>query len=878
MPYSIDRYSGTTIAVVEDGTINNTLDIKLIGKNYAGYGEAQNENFVWLLENFAGNSAPPRPITGQLWYDLANKRLKVYNGAGFRNASGIEVGAVEPIPVVDGELWYNTSTKQIFVYSANLDDYILVGPQRTDGYGDTVMESAVVFDINDNAHAIVKAFANGVVTSIFSSDEFELGVDPLLPANRFISGFKYVKKGVTLRNTENLEGVSTNDWKFWGTSSNADRLGGLLPDSFARADQAALFTGVAAFEDVGFTVGDNATDKLRVSILSEVPTVKSLRNQIVLATGNPTDDPLKVYVPVGISFQSGLTDNGTFQYSPRVVPTANNSVDLGSTSLRFKTIFSESFDGLSSRAQTLAVNGSTFNNGFLTGSISAAPNTVAARDASGNLTANTFIGTSSQAAGLVVSGVTIPAANFVQVNSPVFSNTTTPVVFQDVGFRFGTTNKFRVTATTDTLSFNTLNDTPLTLKGAHVLPGVTATTDLGSLTQQFRNVYAQSFVGAFQGEVTGNAATASFADVAELANKADTLLVSDNSNQYLPARVARTDFTVVVRGLNGVINADLNGNAATVTNGLYTVGDQTITGTKTFANAILGPLGTSTSPSTIFGTLTGTVNGNVTGNLTGNVTGNLTGVASSATQLVSPRTISMSGDVTWASSPFNGTGDVTGVSTLASVGTAGTYGGTGNVIQTITVDSKGRVTNVGVVAGSSITLQSVTTAGATTSIKSTFSGGIVANGIEGSGNIGTSGAKFSTVYADTFVGTATAAQYADLAEKYLTDQEYLVGTVVCIGGEKEVTAATDGDLAIGTISEKPAFMMNSELEGGQYIALKGRVPVRVLGPVRKGDKLVATGIGQARVVKTLDDRFNVFGVALETNNATQEKLVEVIVL
>jgi hypothetical protein len=83
MPYSIDRYNGSTITVVEDGTIDTTTDIKLIGKNYAGYGEVQNENFLHLLENFSNASQPPRPISGQVWYDSLTKKLKFYNGSRF---------------------------------------------------------------------------------------------------------------------------------------------------------------------------------------------------------------------------------------------------------------------------------------------------------------------------------------------------------------------------------------------------------------------------------------------------------------------------------------------------------------------------------------------------------------------------------------------------------------------------------------------------------------------------------------------------------------------------------------------------------------------------------------------------------------------------
>jgi len=85
---------------------------------------------------------------------------------------------------------------------------------------------------------------------------------------------------------------------------------------------------------------------------------------------------------------------------------------------------------------------------------------------------------------------------------------------------------------------------------------------------------------------------------------------------------------------------------------------------------------------------------------------------------------------------------------------------------------------------------------------------------------------------------ATSANYADLAELYLADADYPVGTVVCIGGAKEVTAARQGDVAIGVVSAQPAFLMNRTLQGGTVIALKGRVPVLVQGTVYKGDKLI----------------------------------------
>jgi hypothetical protein len=132
------------------------------------------------------------------------------------------------------------------------------------------------------------------------------------------------------------------------------------------------------------------------------------------------------------------------------------------------------------------------------------------------------------------------------------------------------------------------------------------------------------------------------------------------------------------------------------------------------------------------------------------------------------------------------------------------------------------------------------------------------------------------IFARLFQGTATSAQYADLAEKYLADQEYEPGTVVVVGGEAEVTASSWGQRALGVVSTKPAYMMNSELEGGTYIALKGRVPVKVVGSVKKGDRLVATenGCATAGVPHSSD----VFAIALETNSDVLIKIIEAVVL
>ena len=101
-----------------------------------------------------------------------------------------------------------------------------------------------------------------------------------------------------------------------------------------------------------------------------------------------------------------------------------------------------------------------------------------------------------------------------------------------------------------------------------------------------------------------------------------------------------------------------------------------------------------------------------------------------------------------------------------------------------------------------------------------------------------------------------------MAEKYVADADYEEGTVIVVGGEAEVTSSTEetNHSVIGVVSTNPAFKMNSELENGTYIALKGRVPVKILGEVSKGDRLVATDNGCAKTTRSSEWTF---AIALE---------------
>ena len=490
MSYTINRYNGAQITVVADGTIDSTLSLKLIGKNYAGYGEVQNENLVFLLENFSGSNSPNNPLSGQIWFDSANSKLKFYDGSKYRVASGAEASATAPVGLTPGEFWYDTANKQIYVWNGTT--FTLVGPQSVAGSGTTQMQSISVLDDVGANHSIIQAVANNQVMYIISPDEFTLST-----ALNPITGFTKIGKGITLLNStigSALGVTSTTDQRFWGTSSNADKLGGYAASEYLRASTTS-FADPIHFSNSGYTVG-NARD-LVVNITGSTPVIANV-----------------------------LSNTITFQTT--------------------------------------------------------------------------------------VAGAT---------------------------------------------------KTPLSLVGTDLVPGETNISSIGSPTKIYNTIYAGTFSG-----------------------------IASQSNQILET-----------------------------VSGLYRSGN------------------------------------------------------------------------------------------------------TGAAASTVAVRDAS-----------------------------------------------------ADLYANVFQGIASSADYADLAEKYLADAEYLVGTVVSIGGEKEVTACTVGDRAIGVVSANPAYMMNSGLEGGTYIALKGRVPCKVLGQVKKGQKLVAgaNGAGQVAYGSSAD----VFGIALESSDEIGEKTIEVLVL
>ena len=129
MPYIINKTNGEQLTVVDDASLDLTTDLTFVGRNYAGYGEVQNENFLKLLENFANTSEPSKPIQGQLWYDKNTERIAAYNGASWKRLPNIEVKGTDPSGTKEfnaGDFWYDSTEEQLYAYNGSA--FSLVGP------------------------------------------------------------------------------------------------------------------------------------------------------------------------------------------------------------------------------------------------------------------------------------------------------------------------------------------------------------------------------------------------------------------------------------------------------------------------------------------------------------------------------------------------------------------------------------------------------------------------------------------------------------------------------------------------------------------------------------------------------------------------------
>jgi len=248
MAYTINKTDGSIVATVNDGVLDTTTSVSLIGRNYQSYGEAFNENLVKLLENSSSATAPSAPIEGELWWDKTNDRLKVYTGTAWVNV-GVESSSSEPSTGLStGMLWNDTTNDQLYMYDGAAFD--LIGPifSTVDGKAGFLQDS-----ITDNVASTQK------VASIYNKGtRFAIATTTAFTANTTPTGFGSASFGLGI----NL----ATGYKIHGTATNADTLDNIDSASFLRSDANDTTSGtLGVLNDTGFTVGIDSDFNISVS-------------------------------------------------------------------------------------------------------------------------------------------------------------------------------------------------------------------------------------------------------------------------------------------------------------------------------------------------------------------------------------------------------------------------------------------------------------------------------------------------------------------------------------------------------------------------------------------------------------------------------------
>lgn len=385
MPYTITKTDGTTLINLADGlTDETTTSLVLIGKNYSGYGAFLNQNFVKILENFSNSAAPDDPLTGQLWYDTANKLLKVFTGSAWKVISSSISSSSAPADPVVGDLWWDTTNTQLKVYSGT--SFVTIGPAFTATSGQTGAVADIIADntVSNATHVVVKFFVNNQLTSILSRDaEFT----PLTAGSA--PGFTTIKPGFNLS-------TAISGLKYWGDADNATSLNGVAATAYATLAGTTAFTAAQSIQNnSGLNIG--SSNDMSLTVTSGASNVTSVTNgndlDFYVKSSNVNTKVLsltgagRAEVPVGVptttngiatkgyvdgeittltnaiagsgssisdiqtQLASFLKHDGTNEITGSIRVSTGNSFSLGNATHKFNTIYASTFNGTSTQAQ-----------------------------------------------------------------------------------------------------------------------------------------------------------------------------------------------------------------------------------------------------------------------------------------------------------------------------------------------------------------------------------------------------------------------------------------------------------------------------------------------------------------------------------------------
>ena len=347
MPYTIN-YTDTVnkgTVIVADNTLNSETTLSFPGRGTTAYGQAVNENFLHILENFANTSAPLRPVEGQLWYDTTAgvDQLKVYDGTNWVASGGLKKASAAPAVANSsaGDLWVNTESQQLYLFTGSA--WVLVGPDFSDGLltGATAQAIVGIDDITYNVLSIkvedkpviiissqtfvpktsIKGFRTGINPGMNIADEAIIGVQALKYFGTAEKAEALVVGNVSIPASNFLRGnaASTTDYQLSVKSNDGIKIGTGGQLSLGIDGE----TGVIQHN----TSGSSIDIRMRNGNLT--PTVLSINSEGNVGFNNSApEQAIDVKGNIKISPKTGVAETGILQ-----VASVENSTSIGTGSI-----------------------------------------------------------------------------------------------------------------------------------------------------------------------------------------------------------------------------------------------------------------------------------------------------------------------------------------------------------------------------------------------------------------------------------------------------------------------------------------------------------------------------------------------------------------
>lgn len=334
MTYTLNNFDGSFFANVPDGTLNTSTSLTFVGKNYAGYGGILDENYLYLMQNFAKSTQPANAVTGQLWWNNNANVLSIYTGVTFKSYAGSTSSNVAPSigNAVVGDLWYNTTQEILNVFTGT--KWIAVGPSIRNGTG----ASTVTVDILPTGTAdIIEFLVGNQIVAIISASTFTPAT-PIVGFGVIYSGFNlssniggggnlgglviggpvsangsYGQPGYVLTSSGN----STSS-AYWAPSSGGGAGNIIISNTSANATMYPMFANIVT--------GNLATAFVSNTELTFNPNTGTLTSEVLVASGGITLNSNTItsaqYIPAGY--------NGVSSGPITIAPGANVIVAPGS--------------------------------------------------------------------------------------------------------------------------------------------------------------------------------------------------------------------------------------------------------------------------------------------------------------------------------------------------------------------------------------------------------------------------------------------------------------------------------------------------------------------------------------------------------------------